>query len=259
MDSVKIHPGQRLVELLRTIVIRYVLGMSEKKWSSGIDIRTLSGVEWLRLLTGEINMVALIGWCGQCRVGECYQETCSRCGEALILFDEPFWAQIGRKIRRALQKNRTLLSRVKSERESLYGTMHPPMFPAPLAWLHALWEQTSSPPHQPFGPQIHYQVANWVESLQHFGLSKEETIDVLTNNDFPNGQFKRNGKDYGNIPGEDLRRIGEEFRQAVGFIPSSARDQSEMWRTLKWVERQRTTPMARLKGERVRTRSSVGG
>jgi hypothetical protein len=56
--SGKIHPVQRLVELLRKVVSRHVRALSKKKWSSGIDIRTLSGKEWLRLLTGETNMVS---------------------------------------------------------------------------------------------------------------------------------------------------------------------------------------------------------
>jgi hypothetical protein len=244
-----------LVEILREIVVRYVLGMSKKKWSSGIDVRTLSGAEWLRLLTGETKVVALIGWCGQCRVGECYQESCSRCGEALIVFDEPFWAQIGRKIRRALQKNRTLLSRVKSERESLYGTMHPPTFPAPLAWLHALWEQTSPPPHQPFVPQIHYQVANWVESLQGTGLSKEEIIEVLGESELSDAPNREKRKDYGKLSKADLLQLRMKFRQSVRGLPGSVKGLPEMWRTLKWVDRQRTTPMARLRGERVRERN----
>ena len=233
--------------------------MSKKKWSEGIDLDTLSGEEWLRLLTGDTNMTAFVGWCENCRVGECYQETCQRCGKVLAIFNEEFWSQIGSKIRRALQKNRTLLSRIKSERESLYGAKHKPTFPPPLEWLLTLWDQAPAPPHQPFAPDVHYQVANWIESLRRLGLSKEEIIEVLSKDNFPDGQFERNGKDYAKIPGEELRKLGEEFRRAVGYVPGSARDLSEIWRTLKWVERQRTVPMARLKGERVRKRNSVGG
>ncbi len=231
--------------------------MSKKKWSGGIALRLLSGEECLRLLTGETNIAAFVGWCASCNVGECYKESCQWCGAALLKFDEQFWSEFGSKIRRALQKNRTLLSRVKSERESLYGAKHKPSFPPPLEWLLKLWEQTPAPPHQAFAPQVHYQVANWIDSLQRLGLSKEEIIEVLSKDDFPDGQFERNGKDYAKIPGQDLRRIGEEFRRAVGFVPGPASDLSEMWRTLKWVERQRTMPMARLKGERVRKRNSV--
>jgi hypothetical protein len=228
--------------------------MNKKKWSKGIDLHTLSGVEWLRLLTGETNLAGLVGWCARCRSGTCREDTCPRCGMELLIFDEQFWSQIGHKIRRALQKDRTLLFRVKSDRENLYGTKHKPIFPASLEWLLKLWEQTSRPPHQPFKPRVHYLVANWIASLRQLGLSKEEIIEVLNKDDFPNGQFERQGKDYAKIPGEELRKLGETFRQVVGDVPSSVRDLSEMWRTMQWVDRQRSVPMARLRGERVRKR-----
>lgn len=226
--------------------------MNKKKWSQGINLPTLSGAEWLRLLTGETIMTGFVGWCARCRSGECCADTCPRCGTALLIFDEQFWSQIGHKVRRALHEDRTLLSRVKSERENLYGTKCKPTFPVSLDWLRKLWEQTPPPPHQPFAPKVHYQVANWIDFLQRLGLSKEEIIDVLNRGDFLTGQFERQGKEYAKIPGEDLSKLGEAFRQAVGYVPSSARDLPEMWRTMKWVARQRTVPMARLRGERVR-------
>lgn len=113
------------------------------------------------------------------------------------------------------------------------------------------------PPHQPFAPQVHYQVANWIESLRQLGCSKEEAIEVLSQDDFPVGQFERQGKNYGNIPGAELQQLGKAFRLTVGSLPSSVKNLSETWRTLKWVNRQRTVPMARLKGERVRKRNPV--
>lgn len=231
--------------------------MNKMKWSKGTDLLTLSGAEWLRLLSAETNLAAFRGWCARCRSGACCSDTCPRCGTALLIFDEQFWLQIGHKVRRVLQEDRTLLSRVKSERENLFGTKVKPVFPASLEWLRKLWEQTSPPPHHPFAPKVHYQVANWIDSLQRLGLSKEEIIDVLNKGDFPNGQFERYGKDYAKIPGEDLRRLGEAFCQAVGDVPSSARDLSEMWRTMRWVDRQRSVPMARLRGERVRMRDGA--
>lgn len=247
---------QRLVKTLKQILAPY-LAMSKKKWSAGIDIRSLSGEEWLRLLTGETNIAAFVGWCESCRLGQPYKDRCPACGAALSKLDEKFWTQIGSTIRRALQKDRKLLSRVKSERESIYGAKLKPIFPPQLEWLLKLWEQAPAPQHQAFAPKVHYQVANWVESLERLGLTKEEIIEVLSKDDFRNGQFERNGKDYAGIPGEDLRRLGEEFRRAVGFIPGSATDLSELWRTRRWVARQRTVPMARLKGERVRKRKST--
>ena len=259
LDSGNTHMVRRLVQILiRVLALRPALQrrMNKKKWSEGIDLRPLSGEEWLRLL-GETNMAALVGWCEICRTGECYQEACQRCGAALVKFDEQFWSQIGRKIRRAMHKDRALLSRVKSERESLYGTQHKPIFPPGLEWLFNSWEQAPRPPHQPFDPKVHYLVANRIASLRSLGLSKGEIIEVLSTADFQDGPVERQGKDYAKIPGEDLRKLGEDFRRAVEHVPGSVLDLSEMWRTMTWVDRQRTVPMARLRGERVRRRSSA--
>jgi hypothetical protein len=84
--------------------------------------------------------------------------------------------------RRDLQKNSTLLSRVKSERESLYGTKLKPRSPPQQEWLDKVWKQTPTPapPHHAFARQVHFQVSNWIESLPRLGLSKEEIIEVLT-------------------------------------------------------------------------------
>lgn len=260
LGSIKNYLVRRLVQILLQVwALRPPVQrrMNKKKWSEGINLRTLSGEEWLRLLTGETNMAAFVGWCAKCRVGECYRETCQRCGAALFKFDEQSWSQIGRKIRRALQHDRTLLSRVKSERESLYGTNHKPIFPSPLEWLHRLWERTSPPPHSPFAPQVHYQVANWIESLRRLGLSKLEIIEVLGDSDLPDGLNVGERQDYAKLSHADLLMLRNKFRQAVGRLPGSVKDLPEMWRTIKWVDRQRTVPMARLKGERVRKRNST--
>jgi len=152
-----------------------------------------------------------------------------------------------------------LLSQVKSERESLYGTRCTPIFPASLEWLHKSWEQALRPPHRSFDLKGHYRAANCIESLRSLGLSNEEVIDVLSTDEFPNGQFERHGKDYAKIPGEELRKLGEQFRRTVGDVPGSVLDLSEMGRTRAWVHRQRTVPMARLRGERVRKRDHAEG
>ena len=247
---------RRLVKLLRKVLAPY-LAMSKMKWSSGIDIHKLSGEEWLRLLTGETNIAALVGWCASCRVGESYKESCQRCGAVLLRFDEEFWSQIGSKIRRALQKDRSLFSRVKSERENLYGTKFPPTFPPSLQWLRRVWEQEGSPPHQPFVPKVHYEVANWVESLKRMGLSKEEIIEALGESELLDSPNREKRKDYAKLSKADLLHLRMKFRQSVGGLPGSVKGLPEMWRTTTWVDRQRTTPMARLRGERVRERKSA--
>lgn len=254
-DSDKNRVVRKLINLLRNVMAPY-LAMSKKKWSSGIDIRMLSGEEWLRFLTGETNMAAFVGWCVSCRVGECYQDTCTRCGGALSIFDEPFWLMIGSKIRRTLQKHRSLLARIKSDRENLYGAKYKPVFPHSLEWLFTEWEQTMAPPHQPFAPHVHYQVANWIASLRRLGLSKLEIIEVLGDSDLPVGLNTGKRQDYANLPYADLLTLRKEFRRVFENLPGSVTDLSEMGRTLRWVGRQRTFPMARLRGERVRERNA---
>lgn len=249
--------GEEIWGLAKEVVARLAAcqrRMGKKKWSDGIDIHRLSGEQWLRLMTGETNMAALAGWCGICRGGESHREVCQRCGTKLTHFNDLFWSQISSKIRRALRNNRVLLSRIKSERESLYGTMHQPTFPAPLEWLRILWEKTSAPPHQPFVPRVHYQVANWIDSLRRLGLSKGALIEVLGDADLPAGLDTGKKQDYAKLPLKDLLTIRTEFRRTVGSLPGSVNDLSEMGRTIQWVARQRTVPMARLNGERVRKR-----
>lgn len=249
--------GDAILGLARTVWIRLIRRMGKKEWCEGIDVRRLSGEQWLRLLTGETNMAGLVGWCASCRTGKCRETTCLHCGAALLLFDERFWCQTGHKIRLALQKDRTLLSRVKSERENLYRNRCQPMFPASLEWLLKAWEEAPRPPHRSFDPHAHYLAANSIGSLRRLGLSKEEIIEVLSIDDFRDGQFERQGKDYAEMSGEELRKLGEEFRGAVRDIPGSALDLAEMGRTMAWVDRQRAVPMARLNGERVRKRNPV--
>jgi hypothetical protein len=259
LNSVRHYLHRRLVRVLvQMSALQPTLQrrMNKRKWSEGIDLPTLSGEEWLRLVV-ETNMDALVGWCARCGAEESDREKCQRCGALLLKFDERFWSQIGRKIRWTMRKDRALLSRVKSDRESLYGTQHKPIFPPGLDWLSHLWDQAPRPPHQPFDPKVHYLVANRIASLQRLGLSKGEITDVLSTVDFPDGPIERQGKDYAKIPGEDLRKLGEDFRRAVGYVPGSVLDLSEMWRTMTWVDRQRIVPMARLRGERVRRRGSA--
>jgi hypothetical protein len=258
-DKMKLF-GNEICGIAKRVLARLAVRqryMGKKKWADGIDVVRLSGDEWLRLLTGETNITAFVGWCTNCRTGKCFEKTCLHCGAELLLFDDPFWCRAGHKIRLAIQKDRTLLDEVKSDRENLYGIKYVPTFPASLKWLLESWEQAPRPPHRSFDPKAHYLAANSIESLQRLGLSKEEIVDVLSNVDFPNGQVRWQGKDYAKIPGEDLRKLGEEFRRAMGEVPGSALDLSEMGRSMAWVNRQRTVPMARLEGERVRKKNAV--
>jgi hypothetical protein len=105
-------------------------------------------------------------------------------------------------------------------------------------------------------------VANWVRSLQVRGLSHEEIVDIMDGtfeDDQRKGPITRAGKDYANIAIPDLKMLRQNFKEKMGNIPGSMLNRAEMWRTLEWVDRQRATPMARLRGERVRNRSVKDG
>jgi hypothetical protein len=173
----------------------------------------------------------------------------------VIKLDSEFWQKVGEKIRRALPKNKTLLRDVKAAWKTLYGERRQPTFPAELQWLARAWTAAGNPPHHPFDPKVHYEVANWVRALQARGLSQEEIIDIMDGTfegDKADGPTTRGKKDYAKIAVQDLRQFRHRFKEIMGYIPGSLLNREEMWRTLEWVDRQRTNPLARLRGERVR-------
>lgn len=223
------------------------------------DFRTLNGEEWLRLFASELTLPAFSGWCERCRGPQLSGEDCPWCQRLLTKLDSEFWQNVGGKIRRALARNRTLLREVKAAWQTLYEDLREPTFPAELEWLARAWTAAGNPPHRPFDPKLHYDVANWVRRLQARGLSQEEIIDVMDGGfdiDRREGSITRGNKDYAHIPVQDLRVLRQQFKKIRGKVPGSLLNRQEMWRTLEWVDRQRTNPMARLKGERVRKRAA---
>lgn len=223
------------------------------------DLLKLNGEEWLRLIASELNLPVFSGWCEQCRGPQLGGEDCPSCQVPMVKLDSEFWQRVGEKIRRALTKDRTLLPDVKAEWQALYGDGRQPKFPAELEWLARAWTDAGNPPHRPFDPKVHYDVANWVRSLQERGLSQEEIIDVMDGrfeDDHRDGPITRGKKDYANIPVQDLRMLRQQFKEIIGYVPGSLLNREEMWRTLEWVDHQRANPMARLRGERVRNRSA---
>lgn len=226
------------------------------------NILKLHGEEWLRLFASETDLTAFAGWCERCREPQLSGEHCPWCHVPLVTLDSEFWQKVGQKIRRALVKNHAVLPEVKTAWTALYTDRHHPKFPAELEWLMRAWAEAGQPPHRPFDPKVHYDVANWVRSLQQQGLSHEEICDIMngTFDDYVSqGPIKLGKKDYANIEVQDLRRLYQEFKRMHGGVPGSLLNRQEMWRSLEWVDRQRSNPMARLRGERVRNRSAEDG
>jgi hypothetical protein len=225
------------------------------------NLLSLNGEEWLRLFASELNMSSFSGWCTKCRGAELSGAECTSCHIPLIKLDSDFWRKVGEKIRRALPKNKTLLRDVKAAWKTLYGDRRQPTFPAEIQWLARAWTDAGNPPHRPFDPKVHYNVANWVRSLQERGLSQEEIIDLMDGTfegDYPDGPITRGKKDYAKIAVQDLRMLRHKFKELIGYVPGSLLNREEMWRTLEWVDHQRANPMARLRGERVRNTHNVG-
>jgi hypothetical protein len=219
------------------------------------NLQKLSGEEWLRLFASELNISAFTGWCERCRGPQLKGDDCPWCQVPLVKLDSEFWKRVGDKIRRALAKNRTLLEEIKAAWLTVYENRHQPKFPAELEWLARVWADAGNPPYRPFDPKCHFDVANWVRGLQACGLSQEEIIDIMDGefeDDHRESPIKRGKKDYANIPPRHLRLFRQTFKDAVGDIPGSLLNRAELCRTLKWVDRQRANPMARLRGERVR-------
>ncbi len=224
-----------------------------------VNLERLSGESWVRLLT-EMNMGNLAGWCAQCEGGEVQERMmCQDCGASLLVFDPPFWKRVGVKIRRAIKRDRTLLSRVKAEWETLNGSRRTPSFPGQLEWLITAWQRVGKPAGRPFEVSVHYRLANWIADLRALGLSNEEIVDILGEEDLPDGPIKRGRKDYANLPGKKLRELREGVKRSLGYLPGGALHLEELWRIVKWVERQRDVPMARLRGERIRARDRRRG
>ncbi|MEO7859886.1 MAG: hypothetical protein ABIU05_05485 [Nitrospirales bacterium] len=226
------------------------------------DLLKLTGEEWLRLLTSELNVTALAGWCTPCRAAELNGTHCSLCQKPIVQFNTAFWHNVGEKIRRVLAKNRTLLPEVKAAWKALYGDRRQPTFPAELEWLTPGWIDAGNPPHRPFNPKVQYDVANWVRRLQARGLSQEEIIDVMDgtfDEDTREGPITLGKKNYANIPVQDLRALRQQFKEVMGYVPGSLLNREELYRTLEWVDHQRANPMARLRGEGVRKKSAEHG
>lgn len=225
--------------------------MRRRKLTGAVDIRTLSGSEWLRLIVLEVNMTSFTGWCSSCRDGAVRHETtCRNCGHSLLIFDDAFWNTSGEKIRRAIRQQRFLVNQIKAEWENRYGATRQPQFPAPLGWLASVWEHTGRAPHASFDVRRHYALANVLRDIRSLGLSKEILIVVLNDEELSKGQIpKQMKKKYRRFTIEFLCEMRDLFVSFFGYTGHCERD----WRrTIKWVDRQRDLPMARLRGERPR-------
>lgn len=99
----------------------------------------------------------------------------------------------------------------------------------------------------------HFELAQAVGRFQSAGVSLNKVLDILRQPD----RLKRL-EIYDSLPGHSRRFLGEEMRGGLaGLAFVSTRE--EMGRRLRWARRQWTDPLARLRGERVRSRRKIRG
>ena len=244
-------------QFLRDIKQIFSQGVPPSPYSS-VDILKLSGAEWVRLLASEFIVSSLVGWCQTCeRTMWTYEIQCVQCGTAPVILDDMFWERVGRKIKAALRHDHQLLSVVKAEREDLYRDGRAPVFPPQLDWLRAMWTKALRPASRPFNLRRHYELANSLHDLAGLGLSEDKVLDLLSVSTIPDGKFRLNEKGlFSKLPGQFLRTIRDLLLNHVG---TKRLHKEELWRTKQWVNRQRLTPLARLRGERPRMRKSFMG
>jgi hypothetical protein len=228
--------------------IRFRWWKDSRSRKGTINLSSLKGNEWLRLLAGETILHAYTGWCPSCRSLWPYAgDRCGDCKVPIVKFDSTFWESVGKKILQALRKDRKLLGEAKAERENLYKSRSAPAFPPELGWLTELWNRPAPPAHRPFDQRQHYDLASALAETKDFGLSDDELLDLLSVTEIPNGPFRLNGKPFGGLPGEILRQIRDRFLRRFG---ASGLVREEWWRSVRWAHRQQMVPMARLHGER---------
>ncbi len=190
-----------------------------------VDVRALTGGELLRLLLERILGHREMAVCQECGGGVSFSGSmpdwwrCIYCEGILRHVDQGAWEQMAHRVRGALRRDRTLLSRIKADFEDVRRSADLPPLPQPFSWLADYWRKAKRPRGRPFYPAWHLQLAYDVGDLQREGISLSEITNILKQ------------------PG-DRRFLNPE----------------EIWRSNQWATRYYTQPMARLRGERVRSR-----
>ena len=158
-----------------------------------------------------------------------------------------WWAKAAARMRTACRRDRRLVPALKAERQATYGNVPLPAFPPPFDWLNRVWKTTSAR-GRPLASTEHYELAHAVERLRLAGVSMNQVFKILSEADPVERQ-----KLYDRLPAASLRFLGEAVRAGVAELPFVSSRQ-ELKRRVDWARRQWTEPLARLSGERVRTR-----
>ncbi len=245
---------------------------------------------WLRFL-GEHPISTTPGeapwnWCQTCGLrepGAFSIGVCSVCGRPVASLDQAYWADISGMIHRAVKRDPELVARVKGASPWVRPQLS---FRGPLEWLQNLWNDARKPRGRPVDERRAYWIdfevrfltqrsydlpaergepvrldngqvrpaedGEWLRYRGGPGLTKEETIKVLSGRKFPDGPIEREAParrdrtprmqprlPYGGLTGQELNALAEGARRRLGGrVPG----RSEIYQTLQWVRKQRGYP-----------------
>ena len=131
----------------------------------------------------------------------------------------------GGGIRHAIRLQKFLMNQIKAERENLYRIARQPQFPAQLGWLANLWEQTRGVPHAPFDARRHYSLANVLRDIRRLGVSREQLIEALKDEEpLSAGIPKNRKKKNGSLTEEFLRQVKDLFVGFFGYMGHCERE-----------------------------------
>ena len=220
-----------------------------------VDILKLTGPQLLRVILHQPKVWERWSVCRGCGAQADFigfdamaLRRCAECGVGICEpLDAAWWAQAAGRMRAAYRRDRRLIPALKAEWQAMYGDVALPAFPPPFAWLNEAWKSNSAR-GRPLTSVAHFELAHAVGRFQAAGVSLNKLFAILSEAD----RIKRRQL-YDRLPASSRRFLGDDMRRQLDQLPIvSARE--ELRRRLRWARRQWTEPIARLSGERVRSR-----
>lgn len=225
-----------------------------------VDVLALNGRELLRLVLHHPNVLDRLSRCERCGAqgqfvgfGPGAPRRCFACDEGMCLpLGAQWWAKAAGRMRTACQRDRGLVSALKAEWKASYGDVPLPALPSPFEWLNEAWKRTGSR-GRPLSAQAHFELAYAAGRFESAGVSLNKFFEILRQPD----RSKR-PEIYDRLPAHSRGFLGDDTRNRLARLPFVS-TREEMGRRLRWARRQWTDPIARLRGERVRSRWKTPG
>lgn len=225
-----------------------------------VDVLALGGRELLRLVLHHPNVMDRLSRCERCGAqaefigfGPGDARRCFECDAGMCLpLGARWWAKAVGRARTACQRDRGLVPALKAEWEATYGNVPLPALPSPFEWLNEAWKRTGGR-GRPLSALAHFELAHAAGRFQLAGVSLNKVFEILRQP----GRSKRL-EIYDSLPAHRRQFLGDEMRNGLASLPFVS-TREEMGRRLRWARRQWTDPLARLRGERVRSRRKTPG